>query len=112
MAIRGLACTRACYKPRHEQTETDLSMSHPSSDVAFSPAVKAVQARRGSRAHFAKMEEKGGWDTAITPDVAGFLAEEGGAFLVYVERFPRIHLRQTQGWPAFQARGRCAAEIP
>jgi uncharacterized protein len=32
----------------------------PTSDVAFTSAVKAVQARRGSRAGFARMEEKGG----------------------------------------------------
>ena len=32
---------------------------HPSSDVAFTPAVKAVQARRGSRESYARMEAKG-----------------------------------------------------
>ena len=35
-------------------------MKRPASDVAFTPAVKAVQERRGSRASFARMEEKGG----------------------------------------------------
>jgi hypothetical protein len=56
-------------------------MPSPSSDVAFTPAVKAVQERRGSRVHFAKMEEKGGWRTAITPDLAAFLAEARSFYL-------------------------------
>jgi uncharacterized protein len=56
-------------------------MSRPSSDVAFSPAVKSIQARRGSRAHYAKMEEKGGWRTAISADVAAFLAEARSFYL-------------------------------
>src|SRR5262249_21308419 len=38
-----------------------MTMPPPSSDVAFTPAVKAVQERRGSRGHFAKMEEKMLW---------------------------------------------------
>jgi predicted pyridoxine 5'-phosphate oxidase superfamily flavin-nucleotide-binding protein len=46
----------------------------PASDVAFTPAVKAVQARRGSREGFARMEEKGGFRTRITPELAEFLA--------------------------------------
>ena len=36
-----------------------------SSDVAFTPAVKAVQARKGSRETYARVEERGGWRTEI-----------------------------------------------
>jgi len=50
-------------------------MTRPSSDVAFTPAVKAIQAKRGSRAGYAKREEKGGWRTTVTPDLASFLSE-------------------------------------
>jgi hypothetical protein len=46
----------------------------PASDVAFSPAVKAVQARRGSREGYAQREQKGGFYTRITPELAEFLA--------------------------------------
>ena len=31
------------------------------SDIAFTPAVKAVQERKGSRKGYARMEAKGGW---------------------------------------------------
>ncbi len=49
-------------------------MPHPSSDVAFTPSVKAVQERRGSRAAYARKEEKGGFATAIDDGVAAFIA--------------------------------------
>lgn len=53
----------------------------PSSDVAFSPTVKAVQSERGSRAAYARVERGGGFETAVTGDLAGFLAEIDTAFL-------------------------------
>ena len=46
-----------------------------SSDVAFTPTVKEVQARKGSRDGYRRMEERGGWETRITPDLAGFIAD-------------------------------------
>jgi predicted pyridoxine 5'-phosphate oxidase superfamily flavin-nucleotide-binding protein len=52
-----------------------------SSDVAFTPAVKAVQARKGSRAMFAEVEENGGWRTEIDENLAAFLAETSSFFL-------------------------------
>lgn len=56
-------------------------MSRPSSDIAFTAAVKAVQARRGSRNAYAKREARGGFNTAITPDLAAFLSEVDTAYL-------------------------------
>jgi uncharacterized protein len=45
------------------------------SDVAFTPAVKAVQESKGSRASYARMERGRGWRTTVTPDLEAFLAE-------------------------------------
>jgi uncharacterized protein len=53
----------------------------PSSDVAFTPAVKTVQERRGSRKAYRHVEEKGGWRTTVTPELAAFIAERDSAFL-------------------------------
>ena len=53
----------------------------PSSDVAFTPAVKAVQERRGSRKVYRRIEEKGGWRTTVTPELAAFLAERNSGYL-------------------------------
>lgn len=55
--------------------------AHPTSDVAFTDAVKAVQARRHSRDVFARLEARGGFRTGITPDLAGFLAGVDTAYL-------------------------------
>jgi predicted pyridoxine 5'-phosphate oxidase superfamily flavin-nucleotide-binding protein len=52
-----------------------------SSDVAFSPSVKAIQRRKGSRAGYASMEERGSWETRITPDLAEFIARQASVFL-------------------------------
>jgi predicted pyridoxine 5'-phosphate oxidase superfamily flavin-nucleotide-binding protein len=52
-----------------------------SSDVAFSPAVKAVQEKKGSRRGYHAMEEKGGWRTVITPELAAYIGERNSLFL-------------------------------
>lgn len=46
-----------------------------SSDVAFTPAVKAIQSRKGSRMAYAHVEDRGGWRTEIDEGLAEFLAE-------------------------------------
>ena len=50
-------------------------MKRYASDVAFTPAVKAIQAEKGSRSSYARMEERGAWQTKVTPDLEAFLAE-------------------------------------
>jgi predicted pyridoxine 5'-phosphate oxidase superfamily flavin-nucleotide-binding protein len=52
-----------------------------SSDVAFTPAVKAIQARKGSREAYARVEQNGGWRTEIDDDLAAFLAAQDSLFL-------------------------------
>jgi predicted pyridoxine 5'-phosphate oxidase superfamily flavin-nucleotide-binding protein len=56
-------------------------MSTPSSDIAFTPRIKAIQAERGSRMNYARMEERGGFRTELTDDLAQFLAGIDTAFL-------------------------------
>ena len=67
-----------------------------SSDVAFTPAVKAMQEKLGSRAAYARMEEKGGWQTTITSDLAGFLAQRDSFYLATAS---------AEGQPYIQHRG-------
>jgi uncharacterized protein len=52
-----------------------------SSDVAFTPTVKAIQARKGSRQAYAHVEENGGWRTEIDDKLAGFLGETNSFYL-------------------------------
>jgi uncharacterized protein len=58
-----------------------MSETHTySSDVAFTPAVKAVQARKGSRAAYADVEARGGWRTEIDDNLAAFLADASSLY--------------------------------
>ncbi len=52
-----------------------------SSDVAFTPAVKAIQTRKGSREIYARQEERGGWRTEIDEDLAARLADTNSFYL-------------------------------
>ena len=56
-------------------------MTAPRSDVAFTSAVKAIQAARGSRDPYAKMEARGGFHDCLTDELAAFLAGVDTAFL-------------------------------
>src|SRR6202163_3445811 len=67
-----------------------------SSDVAFAPAVKAIQARKGSREAYAHVETRGGWRTEIDEDLAAFL---GQANSLYFET------ASADGQPYIQHRG-------
>ena len=51
------------------------------SDVAFTPAVKVIQARKGSREGYAGAEQRGGWRTEIDDNLAGFLGEASSFYL-------------------------------
>src|SRR5258708_954581 len=59
-----------------------MSDSHTySSDVAFTPAVKAIQARKGSRDAYADVEQRGGWRTKVDENLAAFLANTDSFYL-------------------------------
>ncbi len=53
----------------------------PSSDIAFSPAVKRIQAERGSREAYARIEARGGFRIAIDTKLESFLADVDTAYL-------------------------------
>ncbi len=53
----------------------------PSSDIAFTPTVKAIQTARGSREIYARMEARGGFQTGATADLEEFLADVDTAYL-------------------------------
>ncbi len=66
------------------------------SDVAFTPAVKAIQASKGSRQAYARMEQRGSWETTITGELAAFIAEQNSFFMATAN---------TEGQPYIQHRG-------
>lgn len=50
-------------------------MTTYTSDIAFTPTVKAIQTDKGSRASYEKMEQRGSWRAKITPDLVEFLSD-------------------------------------
>jgi predicted pyridoxine 5'-phosphate oxidase superfamily flavin-nucleotide-binding protein len=72
-----------------------------SSDVAFTPAVKAIQARKGSRDTYAQVEQRGGWRTDIDEDLAAFLAAQDSMFLATASADGRPYIQHRGGPKGF-----------
>jgi len=56
-------------------------MQTPTRDIAFTLPVKAMQERFGSRASYAKMEERGGFRNVVTDDLVDFIAQRDSFYL-------------------------------
>ena len=74
---------------------------HIPSDVAFTDTVKAIQERKGSRSAYARMENGIGWSTAITPDLARFIAEQSSVFLATANAAGQPYIQHRGGPPGF-----------
>jgi predicted pyridoxine 5'-phosphate oxidase superfamily flavin-nucleotide-binding protein len=72
-----------------------------SSDVAFSAAVKAIQARKGSREAYARVEQQGGWRTEIDENLAGFLADTNSLYLATASRDGQPYIQHRGGAKGF-----------
>jgi predicted pyridoxine 5'-phosphate oxidase superfamily flavin-nucleotide-binding protein len=70
-----------------------------SSDVGFTPSIKAIQERKGSRQSYARMEEGGSWQTTISPDLADFIAAQTSVFLATASADGQPYI-QHRGGPA------------
>jgi predicted pyridoxine 5'-phosphate oxidase superfamily flavin-nucleotide-binding protein len=76
------------------------AISYPS-DVAFTPTVKAIQSRKGSRQGYASMEERGSWETRITPDLAEFIGRQASVFLGTASAGGQPYIQHRGGPPGF-----------
>jgi predicted pyridoxine 5'-phosphate oxidase superfamily flavin-nucleotide-binding protein len=71
-------------------------MARKFGDIAFTPAVKAAQAQRGSRETYEKFIANGPASDTITPKIAEFIAQLDGFYLGTVS---------SNGYPYIQFRG-------
>jgi predicted pyridoxine 5'-phosphate oxidase superfamily flavin-nucleotide-binding protein len=67
----------------------------------FTPEVRSFQERRGSRAHYAKVEEGGGFRTTITPELAAFVAERDSFYLATANAEGQPYIQHRGGPPGF-----------
>lgn len=75
--------------------------SYSASDVAFTPTVKAIQVRNGSRAAYARMEQGDGWNTTVTPDLAEFITTQTSVFLGTANATGQPYIQHRGGPPGF-----------
>ena len=99
------------FKRSKYSASTDAIHRHPfeemimspvqrfSSDVAFTPAVKAIQQRKGSRQSYARMEQSGGWRVVITDALRGFIEAQTSVYLATANATGQPYI-QHRGGPA------------
>ena len=75
---------------------TTQNTQRDATDIAFTPAVKAVQERKGSRGSYARMQERGGFTDKVSPDLAEFIAQRDSFYLA---------TSSAEGQPYIQHRG-------
>lgn len=71
------------------------------SDVAFTPSVKAIQARLGSRTAYARMEQGDGWSTEIDEDLAAFVGDQISFFMATVNAHGQPYIQHRGGPKGF-----------
>ncbi len=73
----------------------------PLSDIAFTPSVKAAQGRLGSRTMYSGMEQRGGWQDRVTPELADFIAERDTFYLATASADGRPYIQHRGGPKGF-----------
>lgn len=69
------------------------------SDIAFTPSVKAVQTRKGSRHGYSRMEQSGSWESSITAELKEFIATQTNFYMATVNADGQPYI-QHRGGPA------------
>ena len=85
---------------QHKEGAVTTQEIYPS-DVAFTPSVKAVQARKGSRPSYARMEAAGSWETRITSDLKAFIEAQTSVFLATANTEGQPYIQHRGGPPGF-----------
>ena len=76
-------------------------MAQVFSDIAFTAAVKAQQTRLGSRASYARWEQKRGFAESVTQELADFIAERDSFYLGTASADGRPYIQHRGGPPGF-----------
>jgi uncharacterized protein len=72
-----------------------------SSDVAFTPSVKAQQRLRGSRGVYEQMERSGSWETVIPQDIKSFIEAQTSIFLATANSAGQPYIQHRGGAAGF-----------
>jgi len=76
-------------------------MNRSTTDVAFSPSVKAAQECAGSRAAYARLEARGGWPVQISAELAAFIAARDSLYFATASSDGQPYVQHRGGPPGF-----------
>jgi predicted pyridoxine 5'-phosphate oxidase superfamily flavin-nucleotide-binding protein len=76
-------------------------MKQSNSDIAFTPSVKSVQERLGSRKQYARIEQRGGWKHIVTQDLAEYIVERDSFYLGTASADGRPYIQHRGGPKGF-----------
>jgi predicted pyridoxine 5'-phosphate oxidase superfamily flavin-nucleotide-binding protein len=71
------------------------------SDIAFTDTVKAIQARKGSRSAYARMEQGGGFETEFSEEARAFIAQQTSFFMATANAEGQPYIQHRGGPPGF-----------
>lgn len=74
-------------------------MPRSTMDLAFTPSVKALQERAGSRDAYARWAAQGGFEDRVTPKLAAFVAERDSFYLATASADGRPYVQHRGGPP-------------
>lgn len=69
--------------------------------IAFTSAVKAAQAQRGSRETYARFEKSGPENDTVTPEIEAFIAQLDGFYLGTISSSGYPYIQFRGGYPGF-----------
>lgn len=72
-----------------------------SSDIAFTPSVKKIQAEKGSRSSYARMENGGSWEAEVTPELEAFITDLDMFYLGTANAAGQPYIQYRGGAPGF-----------
>jgi predicted pyridoxine 5'-phosphate oxidase superfamily flavin-nucleotide-binding protein len=81
-------------------TKAQTATTHRS-DIAFTPAVKAAQEARGSRAGYEKAMARHDWADRVTPALEAFIAERDSFYLATASRNGQPYIQHRGGPKGF-----------
>jgi predicted pyridoxine 5'-phosphate oxidase superfamily flavin-nucleotide-binding protein len=79
----------------------EITMATSTVDVAFTPAVRAMQERHGSRRAYAKLDANGGWSNTVTAELAAFVAQRDSLFFATASAAGQPYVQHRGGPPGF-----------
>ena len=72
-----------------------------SRDLVFTPGIKAIQTRKGSRRLYQRMDESRPWPARISPDLAAFISAQTSIFIATASAQGQPYIQHRGGPPGF-----------